>query len=137
VIALGNGLCNLDRRDDIVASLRALRACLAPGGVCLVGIKDFDRIRQERPRIHVHRTVRCRGQRALLLEMWEYADPLLVCTAYAAYAASPGPQRSPQPRGRTREYMLGSRDLRNAAREAGFGVSRRLDHPSEAVFALQ
>jgi SAM-dependent methyltransferase len=133
VIALGNGLCNQESPKDIGASLRALRRCVRPGGVCLVGIKDYEAIRGDRERFHGHRIRDDEGGRSLLFEVWDFEDPILVSTAYClrgrdddwtVHSAS------------TREYMLGAREMERLAREAGFGCMERLDHPSEAVYAL-
>jgi SAM-dependent methyltransferase len=134
VIALGNGLCNQERREEIVASLRAMHGRCAPGGICLVGIKDFDAIRRERPRFHGHCTERRGDERRIFFEVWEFQDPILVCRAcslhgrgddWCAHCAE------------TREYMLGAGDVQEAARQAGFTVACRLDHPSEAVYLLR
>jgi SAM-dependent methyltransferase len=134
VIALGNGLCHQERRADIVASLAALRRCLCAGGLCLVGIKDFDAIRRERPRFHARTAREDAGGRTILFEIWDFEDPILVCTAYSLHGLNrEWTVRSAS----TREYMLGADEMAEAAHQAGFGRIERLDHPSEAVYALR
>jgi SAM-dependent methyltransferase len=134
VIALGNGLCHQERREDIVASLTALRQCLRPGGLCLIGIKDFEAIRRKRPRFHAHSVRDDAGGRTILFEIWDFDDPILVCTAYSLQ----GRDRDWTVRSAsTREYMLGAEEMNEAGHEAGFGRIERLDHPSEAVYALR
>ena len=134
VIALGNGLCNQESRHEIVSALRALHDCCCPNGLCLVGIKDFDAIRCGRPRLHRHRVQDFDGQQAVLVEAWDYADPVLICTTYSLHGEE---LRWPAHSAKTREYMLGAEELRSAAREAGFSDVSRLSHPSEAVYVLQ
>jgi SAM-dependent methyltransferase len=134
VIALGNGLCHQERREDIVASLRAMHLCCRPGGLCLVGIKDFDAIRRDRVRFH-GRTARDDGdERIILFEVWDFEDPILVCRASSLRS---GGGQWVVTCGETRECMLGGDDVAAAAQEAGFTMVTRLDHPCEAVYALQ
>lgn len=134
VIALGNGLCNQERREDIVHSLRAMRSRCAPGGPCLVGIKDFDAIRFERPRFHSHRTENRGGERLIFFEVWEFQDPILICRTHSFRGA--GDDWSVH-LAETREYMLGAEEIEAAAHDAGFASAVRLDHPSEAVYLLR
>lgn len=134
VIALGNGLCHQERREDIVSALHAMRLCCRPGGLCLVGIKDFDTARRDRVRFH-GRTVRDDGgERTIFFEVWDFDDPILVCRAYSMRG---GENAWAVVCAETREYMLGGDDLATAAREAGFTAVTRLDHPCEAVYALR
>lgn len=134
VIALGNGLCHQQSAGEIRASLEAMLCCLRPGGVCLVGIKDFDTIRRERPRFH-GRGVRDddRG-RTILFEMWDIEEPLLRVTAYTVHGSEgTWTTRSAS----TLEYMLGADELARLACEAGFWRIDTLDHPAESVYMLR
>lgn len=132
VIALGNGLCHQDR-PGIVASLQAMRGCLNPGGSCVIGIKDFDRIRTERPRFHRHRSEERAEGRVVLYQIWEFQDPILLCRAFCLQE---GQERTLR-RAETREYMLGAGDLEAAASEAGFTTVERLPHACEAAYLLR
>ena len=73
------------------------------------------------------------GEEVFLFQLWEFADPILVCTAFRL---SGGQGAWSVHRAETREYMLGARDLESTALEAGFTSVERLDHPCEAVYAL-
>lgn len=134
VVALGNGLCNQEGLGDIRLALEALRRCCRPDGLCVVGIKDFDAIRARRPRVRRHSSREEDGRRTILRQVWDYADPLLLCRAYLVRDTPTG--RSIRC-AETREYMLGQEGLTALAREAGFRFVERLDHPSEAVYALR
>ncbi len=136
VIALGNGLCHLECPADIQTALASLRGCCLAGGLCLLGIKDFEQVRAVRQRVH------CRGMteqdtaRTLLFELWDFDDPLLLCTAFVLQrpdVASPWNTHTAS----TREYMLEEAELARLAGEAGFGDISRLHHHREAVFLLR
>lgn len=132
VIALGNGLSHQDRAG-VVASLGAMRQCLQSGGACLIGIKDFDRIREERPRFHPHRSEERDGERVVLFQIWEFQDPILICRAFCLHEGKERTLRSAE----TREYMLGSREVYQTATEAGFTTIERLPHACEAAYLLR
>jgi glycine/sarcosine N-methyltransferase len=136
VIALGNGLCNLEHVDEIDQALRSMRACCRDGGVCVVGIKDFEAIRRQGERFHGHGIVDRDGARTILFEVWDFQDPTLVSTAYVVEDPS-NEQCATVRRAQTREYMLHEDELRALALAAGFRLVRRLDHPTEAAFALE
>lgn len=140
VITLGNGLCNLESAEAIVTSLRTMRGCCRRGGVCVVGIKDFDRIKAERPRFHDHRVVDREGARTALFEVWDFDDPLLIVTTFVLFGRPDGGlDGGPSWEARTaetREYMAGREELISFAREAGFCTVERLEHPCEAVYCL-
>jgi hypothetical protein len=136
VIALGNGLCNLARVDEIAQALRSMQACCRTHGVCLVGIKDFEEFKRLGERFHGHRIVERGETRTVLFEVWDFEDPTLISTAYLVQHASN--ETSPTVRcAQTREYMLYEPELRELALAAGFRQVRRLNHPNEAVFALE
>ncbi len=136
VIALGNGLCHLERPADIQTALAALRRCCVTGGLCLVGIKDFEHVRAVRNRFHCRGTAEHDTTRTLMFELWDFEDPLLVCTAVVLQrpdVVSPWNTHTAS----TREYMLEEAELARLASAAGFGAICRLHHRREAVFLLR
>lgn len=133
VIVLRNGLCTQESPPDILRSLHALCWCTAPRGLCLIGIKDYDRVRAGRERFRGYRVRDKDGSRTVLFEIWDFEGPILICTAYSVHGhvddwtvhgAS------------TREYMLDAEEVAEFAGRAGFDAVDRLDHPSQAVYAL-
>ena len=134
VIALGNGLCNQELREQVLQSLTVLCSCCREGGICLVGIKDFDAIKRDRTRFHAHRILDDGEERRLLFEVWDFEDPILVCGAFSLQSAD---GEWSVRRAETREYMLCSGELRALAARAGFTSVERLDHPCEAVYLLR
>jgi glycine/sarcosine N-methyltransferase len=136
VIALGNGLCNLARVEDIESALGAMHTCCHPSGICLIGIKDFEAIKRDSERFHGHRIVDRDGTRTILFEAWDFEDPTLISTAYLVSHPCNG-ERATVRWAQTREYMLHEEELRRLAEVVGFREVLRLDHPSEAAYALQ
>jgi glycine/sarcosine N-methyltransferase len=49
VIAFDNALPHLDSDDDVVATFRAIRTRLSPGGKAIISVRDYDRHLKERP----------------------------------------------------------------------------------------
>lgn len=137
VLAMGNGLCNVPAADKISDALRALRACCRDDGICLIGIKDFDSIREGRESFHAHRFVDDGTQRQILFEVWDFHDPLMVCTAIVLESDSTSPGVWVMETHATHEYMLGSQELRRLAIASGFSRVDRLEHPSESVYLLR
>jgi SAM-dependent methyltransferase len=138
VIALGNGLGNLQSTKEIGDALHSMRRCCNDHGVCIVGIKDFDRIRKERKRFHAHAGMDHNGLHLSLFQVWDFDDPILVVTAFALEdRAGSSDRRSIAVRqGQTREYMLCRAELASMARQAGLPYCRRLHHSAEVVYLL-
>jgi glycine/sarcosine N-methyltransferase len=134
VIALGNGLCHARGPGEISASLRGLAHCCKEGKVCLVGIKDFQRIELRRPRFYPRQILDRNGERTLLFEVWDFADPILTVNAFLVHGQ---PSAWSIESAATKEYMLMEDELRSLASQAGFRRVERLDHPHEDVYHLQ
>jgi SAM-dependent methyltransferase len=137
VIALGNGLCHCPTRDAVARALAALHHCCAPSGMCLVGIKDFDVIRQQRVLRLAIEGPQQGPTCAHLTQDWTHEDPVLVCsTTLWRRDGKTGRLRSAI-RAQTREYMLGAAEMRTVALEVGFRSVERMEHPGEAVYLLR
>lgn len=136
VIALGNGLCHLQNPADIQTALAALRGCCLAGGLCLVGIKDFEQVRAARTCFHCRGTREEGTARTLMFELWDFEDPLLVCTAFVLQRPDLTSTWNTHTAS-TREYMLEETELARLASAAGFGAISRLHHHREAVFLLR
>ncbi|GAC1324218.1 MAG: hypothetical protein NVS2B16_29190 [Chloroflexota bacterium] len=141
VIAMGNGLCNQEQAAMIQESLASMHQCCRGGSICIVGIKDFEKIRREFEPFHGHQVDDKHGKRTILFEVWDMRDPVLLCTAVVLEGQTPTPQSDlSEWTTRTRttcEYMLMPEELEHLATSAGFHGIERLDHPSEAVFLLR
>lgn len=80
VISLGNSLPHLLTEDDMIAALRQMHDHVKPGGLVLVGQRDWDAIAVERPHFHFrheHPDTPTPGRRTVLFDLWHYDDPLI------------------------------------------------------------
>jgi SAM-dependent methyltransferase len=133
VIAMGNGLCNLETPEGILRALQALHSCCDDGGTCLIGVKDFHEVRK-RPDPFLGRSL---GEgvegRRILFDVWEVKEPHLVSTSFVLKERG---GRWHTRSASTREYMLEEHELGDLASRAGFRDVRRLNHHCEAAFIL-
>ena len=80
VISLGNSLPHLLTEDDMIAALRHMHDHVKPGGLVLVGQRDWDAIAVERPHFHFrheHPDTPAPGRRTVLFDLWHYNAPLV------------------------------------------------------------
>ncbi len=137
VIALGNGLCHCPTRDAVGRALAALRRFNAPAGACVVGIKDFDRLRGASRQSHAYGRCEEEGMTSDLTQTWDVQEPQLICRTVLRRRDSASGRVQSEVRAETREYMLGSAELREVAAEVGFRSVEPLAHPGEAVYLLR
>lgn len=137
VIALGNGICHCPTRDAVGRAFAALHRCSAPGGVCLVGIKDFDRLRGVQTQHHSYGRKNEGELTSDLTQTWDVQEPQLICNTVLRRRETASGRLRSVVHAETREYMLGQAELREVAIEAGFGSVESLPHPGEAVYLLR
>jgi glycine/sarcosine N-methyltransferase len=80
VMSLGNGLPHLLTVGDMQAALRQMVDQVRPGGLLLVGQREWDSIIEQRPHFqfrHEHRDKPVPGFRTVLFDLWHYDDPLV------------------------------------------------------------
>jgi SAM-dependent methyltransferase len=78
VISCDNSLPYLLSREDLDAALQSMFDCLEPGGLCVISIRNFDRIFRERKRFsprHIHDV---NGKRIIIFDVWDYHGDELV-----------------------------------------------------------
>jgi len=49
-------------------------AKIRPGGLAVIGIRDYDRLRVERPRFTPPQVVEREGERTVLFQLWDWAN---------------------------------------------------------------
>jgi len=82
VLCADNSLPHLLTDGDILAALRGFLRCTAPGGVCVVSIRDYDAVDWRNARIHPHGVHQRDGARWVLFQVWEPRPPLYDTTLY-------------------------------------------------------
>lgn len=75
VISFDNSLPHLLTDADILATLKGLSALLAPDGVVLVSIRDYDSVDRSPRSIHSYGERVRRGRRFRVSQEWEWYDP--------------------------------------------------------------
>ena len=92
VLSLGNSLSHLLTETDVQTALRQMVDQTQPGGLVLVGQRDWEAIAAERPRFqfrHEHLDTPAPGQRTVLWDLWSYDDPLV---AFEVFFSQGGPE---------------------------------------------
>lgn len=82
VLCADNALPHLLTDDDILQALRAFRRCTAPGGICLVSVRDYDAIDLQAQRLNPHGFREAEGARWILFQLWDPHPPLYDTTLY-------------------------------------------------------
>ena len=74
VISCDNSLPHLLTDEDLSLALANIHAKVAPGGPVVIGIRDYDRLREERPRFTPPQVVEREGERSVLFQLWDWSD---------------------------------------------------------------
>jgi glycine/sarcosine N-methyltransferase len=128
VVSLGNSLPHLLTEDDLALALRQARDQLRPGGLLLVGQRDWDEIAARRPRFVLrqdHRDTPGPGQRTILFDLWHYEeDPIVTFEVFFLQQGPDGWRAEVFP---VRYRMWLRRELRELVARAGFTDLREVD----------
>src|SRR5262249_2487800 len=82
VLSADNSIAHLPTDDDLVRAFRAMRARLAPDGLVVVTLRDYDALPAERPRTSTPRVFDDADGRRVVLHVhdWEPDAPLCATT---------------------------------------------------------
>jgi SAM-dependent methyltransferase len=73
VISCDNSLPHLLTDADLLQAVSGMFAKLRPGGLVVIGIRDYDRLQAERPRFTPPQVVEHDGERTVLFQLWDWA----------------------------------------------------------------
>lgn len=124
VLCADNSLPHLLTDGEIVDALRGFRRCTAPGGICLVSIRDYDTIDLRTARMHPHGVREEDGARWVLFQVWDARPPLYETSMYVVEDRG-GDVRTRVMR--ATYYALSVTRLMELMADAGFTDVRRLD----------
>lgn len=83
VISCDNSLPALLSRDDFKKGLESMFLALAPEGVCIASIRDYDQIFAERKRFHPRQIHEEDGKRTIIFDVWDYdGEEFVVFTVF-------------------------------------------------------
>jgi SAM-dependent methyltransferase len=130
VLCADNALPHLLTDDDILHALREFHRCTAPGGLCLVSVRDYDAIDLRTQRLHPHGLREADGARWILWQVWDPHPPLYETSLYVVEdRGADGVETRVM---RSTYYALPVPRLMELMREAGFDDVRRL--PDDAFY---
>ncbi len=73
VLAADNAVAHLLTDDDLARAARNMRAKLRPGGVLILGIRDYDQLVRERPRATPPVVMEGAAGRRIIFQVWDWA----------------------------------------------------------------
>ena len=74
VISCDNSLPHLQTDADLDLALSGMAARLRPGGLLVVGIRDYDTLARDRPRFTPPQIVESPDGRSVLFQLWDWAE---------------------------------------------------------------
>lgn len=72
VISCDNSLPALLTEKDVRSGLRQMNTCLKPGGLCLISIRDYRQIFEEKKRFHPRQVHETLPGRTVVFDLWDY-----------------------------------------------------------------
>lgn len=125
VLCADNSLPHLLTDGEILDALRGFLRCTAPGGICLVSIRDYESIDLQTARVHPYDVREEDGARWVLFQVWEPRPPLYETSMYVVEDRRDAGVRTRVMR--ATYYALPVARLVELMRQAGFRDVRRLD----------
>lgn len=74
VLSGDNSLPHLTTDEDLARAVREMWCQTAPGGAVVVTTRDYDELVRERPRWEGPRVIGPRGQRRVVLQLWDWSE---------------------------------------------------------------
>jgi SAM-dependent methyltransferase len=126
VLSADNSIPHLLTDDAIVQALESMRACLKPGGGCLLTVRDYDREPRGTNLVKPYRARIENGRRFLGVQVWDFDGDHYDLTLYLI-EEDLGTGAVATRALRSRYYAIGTDRLLGLMRRAGFTGVRRLD----------
>jgi SAM-dependent methyltransferase len=127
VLACDNSVPHLLNDDDILMSFRAMHACLRPGGVVVISVRDYGRIARVPLQVRPYGVQETDGDRFLAVQVWDWdADGVrYTVRMYLTHEDAHG--RCDTQVLRSRYYAVSVERLAELLRQAGFTEIQRHD----------
>jgi SAM-dependent methyltransferase len=127
VIACDNSVPHLLSDAEILTALEQFYRCTAPGGHCLVSVRDYSREVREGVQVRPPVLHQQDGTRVVLFQVWEFDGPVYSMSLYMVEDEGEGSPRTHV--FRSRYYAVTLDVLERLMREAGFQAVERLEEP--------
>lgn len=126
VISAGNAIPHLLDDEDILKALRQMRACLRPGGGCLITMRQYDHEPRGTNLFHPFGVREEGDRRIIVFQVWDFDGPIYDFAMYfvAEHLASGEITVNVA---RSRYYAISPDHLATLMSRAGFDNAQRLD----------
>jgi SAM-dependent methyltransferase len=125
VLACDNAVPHLLCDADLLRAFRQLYRCTAPGGGCLISVRDYDAIERGGTQVHAY-GIRHEGDtRFVLLQVWDFTGLIYDLTLYCVEDTGASECRTYV--ARSKYYAVGTNTLIALMTQAGFREVRRID----------
>lgn len=125
LICVDNALPHLLTDGDILLALRQFHACLRPGGLCVLSVRDYATMERGGTRFRPHGVRRNGMARHAVFQVWEWREPLYDLNLYVVRDALGQACRTDVFRSTC--YAIGIDRLMALLTQAGFGHLERRD----------
>lgn len=125
VLCADNALAHLLSDEDILLALRQFHACLRPGGLCVLSVRDYATMERGGTRFKPY-GVRCADMaKHVVFQVWEWREPLYDLSLYVVQDALGQASRTQVFRSTC--YAIGIDRLMDLMAQAGFVHLERRD----------
>jgi SAM-dependent methyltransferase len=125
VIACDNSVPHLLSDAEILRAFEQFYRCTAPGGLCLISVRDYDAVERGGVQVHPHGVRQVGGTRFVLCQIWEWEGEQYHTTLYVIEHPEAG---EPVTRAmRSTYYAVSISTLADHLRRAGFTDVERID----------
>lgn len=129
VIACDNSIPHLLSDADILLAFENFHRCLAPGGLCLISVRDYAAMDMSaQVQLHPYGVRHEGGARYVLLQVWELHPPLYDTTFYVIEHREQAPPVTHA--SQATYYAVPITTLMRLMEQAGFSEVRRIDDKS-------
>lgn len=126
VVSCDNSLPHLLTDEDLLATLKQMTGCTAPGGGCLVTVRDYAKEERGRNLVKPYGVRIENGHRYLLFQVWDFEGDLYDLTFFFVVENLSTVEVRTHAM-RSRYYAIGTDRLCELMRQAGLEKVRRLD----------
>jgi SAM-dependent methyltransferase len=130
VLSAGNAIPHLLDDDEILGALREMRACLRPGGGCIVTMRRYDHEERGKGLIKPFRVHDEGDKRIIIFQVWDFEGEQYALSMYFVEDDGQG-GTLPTKVMRSRYYAISPDHLLELMARAGFEDVKRLDDSVE------
>ena len=125
VLACDNAIPHLLTDEEILLAFRQFHACAAPGGGCIVSVRDYSQVEREGKVIHPRTVHETADGRVVMFDVWEFDGDRYEMTTYVVKDRGGATARTRVIRG-GQYYCVSLGRLEELLQEAGFRLAGTL-----------